>query len=109
MHHFPRVFHIFRFNALRISGRLKHGVFLAFAQAVFAVTALSIGEISAGKLVATPDAHTLAQEIFIQMHFGVQNRLAATCLLLLAAIAVPAVVKTGTSWTFHLFKKPCVP
>ena len=55
--------------------------------AVLAVTALSIGELSASKLVETPGGQTLAHEVFTQMHYGVTNHLAAMCLLLLATVA----------------------
>jgi hypothetical protein len=48
---------------------------------------LALGELSAGKLVSTPDAETYAEGIFVQMHYGVTNDLAARCLWLLAAVA----------------------
>jgi iron(III) transport system permease protein len=49
---------------------------------------LSLGEISAGKLVSTPMKPSFAEVVFTQMHYGVTNHLAAQCLLLLAAVAV---------------------
>ncbi len=51
---------------------------------------LSLGEISAGKLVSTPGTtmRSFAEVVFTQMHYGVTNHLAAQCLLLLAAVAV---------------------
>jgi ABC-type spermidine/putrescine transport system permease subunit II len=58
----------------------------AILRAILAVAALSLGELSAGKLVATPGNQTLAQEIFQQMHYGVERNLAAMCLILLALI-----------------------
>lgn len=67
----------------------------AFILAAVAVCALALGEISASKLVATPDGHTLAHDVFTRMHTGVKPDLAVMCLLLLgfvAALAVPVVV-----------------
>jgi ABC-type spermidine/putrescine transport system permease subunit II len=49
---------------------------------------LSLGEISAGKLVSTPNWPTYAEMVFTQMHYGVTNDLAARCLLLLIAAGV---------------------
>src|SRR5262249_29445655 len=60
----------------------------AYLRAAFAVTVLSLGELSAGKLVSTPGSRTFAQEVFDQMHYGVTNDLAALCLLLLAVVVV---------------------
>ena len=89
------------FDAARTDGatpaaEFRHAVFplasRAALLAAFAVTALSLGELSAGKLVETPGGQTLAHEIFMQMHYGVANHLAALCLLLLAAIAVPGII-----------------
>jgi iron(III) transport system permease protein len=59
----------------------------AWLRAALVVAVLSLGELSAGKLVSTPDAATYAQEVFVQMHYGVTNNLAAQCLLLLAGVA----------------------
>jgi iron(III) transport system permease protein len=55
-------------------------------QACLGVAVLSLGEISAGKLVETPGAQTFAHDLFNQMHYGVQDRLAALCLVLLLAV-----------------------
>jgi iron(III) transport system permease protein len=52
-----------------------------------AVAVLSLGELSAGKLVATPGLPGYATEIFTQMHYGVTNELAARCVLLLVLVA----------------------
>jgi iron(III) transport system permease protein len=57
------------------------------ARAALVVTALALGELSAGKLVQTPGGQTFASEIFNQMHFGLGNHLAAMCLILLALVA----------------------
>jgi iron(III) transport system permease protein len=48
---------------------------------------LSLGELSAGKLVSTPGLPSYAEVVFTQMHYGVTNDLAARCLLLLLAVA----------------------
>jgi iron(III) transport system permease protein len=56
-------------------------------QAAIAVTALALGELSAGKLVETAGSGTLVHEIFTQMHYGVSNDLAALALVLLALVA----------------------
>jgi len=55
--------------------------------AATAVAALALGEISASKLVETPGGQSFAHEVFQQMHYGVDNHLAAMCLLLLSAVA----------------------
>jgi iron(III) transport system permease protein len=59
----------------------------ACLRAGFAVMVLALGELGAGKLVATPGSMTFAQEVFVQMHYGVSNDLAALCLILLALVA----------------------
>jgi iron(III) transport system permease protein len=58
----------------------------AFWRAAFAVAVLSLGEVSASKLVETPGSRTFGHEIFDLMHFGVTNDLAALCLLLLTLV-----------------------
>ncbi len=93
----PReLFDAARTDGARPSLEMRHVVlplaWPAAAQAALAVTALSLGELSAGKLVETPGGQTLAHEIFMQMHYGVANHLAALCLLLLLAVAVPGIV-----------------
>src|SRR5207249_11715973 len=62
----------------------------ACLRAGFAVAILSLGELGAGKLVATPGFPTFAHEVFTQMHYGVSNDLAALCLVLLAVVVVGA-------------------
>jgi ABC-type Fe3+ transport system permease subunit len=62
--------------------------FTATLQAALAVGVLSLGELSAGKLVSTPSWPTYAEMVFTQMHYGVTNDLAARCLLLLIAVGV---------------------
>jgi len=55
------------------------------------VAALSLGEVSASKLVSTPGATPFAQHVFMELHYGVGNHLAAQCLLLLATLALLAL------------------
>jgi iron(III) transport system permease protein len=57
-------------------------------RAGLAVAILSLGELGAGKLVATPGSQSFAHEVFTQMHYGVTNDLAALCLVLLAVIVL---------------------
>jgi len=60
-------------------------------RAALAVGVLSLGELSAGKLVATPGMPGYATEIFTQMHYGVTNELAARCVLLLVLVAAGSI------------------
>ena len=53
---------------------------------------LSLGELSAGKLVETPGSQTFAHKVFEQMHYGVTSELAALCLVLLAVVAAGGAV-----------------
>jgi ABC-type Fe3+ transport system permease subunit len=64
----------------------------AVAGSKLAVAVLALGELSAGKLVETPGSQTFAHEVFMQMHYGIGNDLAALCLLLLGAVAVGAAL-----------------
>jgi iron(III) transport system permease protein len=64
----------------------------AWFRAALAVAVLALGELSAGKIVSTPDKETYAEAIFVQMHYGVTNDLAARCLWLLAAVAAGGVL-----------------
>jgi iron(III) transport system permease protein len=70
----------------------------ACLQAGLAVAVLSLGELSAGKLVETPGSTTLAHVIFEQMHRGVPSDVAALCLVLLIMIvgvgSIGAMIKT---------------
>lgn len=59
----------------------------ASMRAALAVAVLALGELSASKLAAAPGSHLFAHEVFTRMHFGVTSDLAATCLVLLAAVA----------------------
>jgi len=58
----------------------------ACIRAGLAVAVLSLGELSAGKIVETPGSQTFAHEVFTQMHYGVGNDLAALCLILLLMV-----------------------
>jgi iron(III) transport system permease protein len=60
----------------------------AVLRAALAVTVLSLGEISASKLVSTPGEESYAELVFTQMHYGVTADLAARCLLLLGIVLV---------------------
>jgi iron(III) transport system permease protein len=62
-----------------------------------AVMALSLGELSAGKLVETAGAPTLSHELFNQMHYGVTNDLAAMAFVLLAGVIVFALALGAAS------------
>lgn len=65
-------------------------LFPAFLRTVLAVAILTLGEISAGKFVETPGAPTFAHEVFNQMHYGVKEKLAALCLVLLLMVTAAA-------------------
>jgi iron(III) transport system permease protein len=69
----------------------------AALRAALAVAVLSLGELSAGKLVEPPGSRTFAHEVFDQMHFGVTNDLAALCLVLLAAVVLGGVLWEGVA------------
>jgi iron(III) transport system permease protein len=88
-------------DAARVDGatpgqELRHVVWplsaAAAGRAAVAVGVLSLGELSAGKLVSTPSAPTYAEVVFTQMHYGVTATLAAQCLLLLGLVAAGAAV-----------------
>jgi iron(III) transport system permease protein len=67
----------------------------ACLRAALVVAVLSLGELSAGKLVSTPTMPSYAEWVFTQMHYGVTNDLAARCLLLLAAVTAGGVLLAG--------------
>ena len=58
----------------------------AVVLSVLAVLVLSLGEISAAKIVSTPGADTFAEVVWTQMHYGVGPELAARCLMLLGVV-----------------------
>jgi ABC-type Fe3+ transport system permease subunit len=59
------------------------------------VAVLTLGELSASKLVTTPGFTPLAHHVFQQMHASADTELAALCLVLLLAVAVGAA---GVAW-----------
>jgi iron(III) transport system permease protein len=91
----PRdLFDAARVDGASAAGELRHVVWPqtagAFGRAALAVAVLSLGELSAGKLVSTPGMPGYAEWVFTQMHYGVTNDLAARCLLLLLAVLAGA-------------------
>jgi ABC-type Fe3+ transport system permease subunit len=70
----------------------------AWVRAALAVAILSLGELSAGKLVETPGAQTFAHEVFNQMHYSVTNNVAALCLVLLVIVVLGGSVWAGLGW-----------
>jgi iron(III) transport system permease protein len=82
---------------------------LAFIQAGLASAILSMGELSAGKLAATPGSMTFAHEVFVQMHSGVSNDLAALCLVLLAIVLAGGALVGALGWLFSGAPKASAP
>jgi iron(III) transport system permease protein len=88
------------FEAARLDGArprqelavLARMVWPAWLRAALATAILSLGELSAGKLVSTPGAESYAEMVFTQMHYGVTATLAAQCLLLLAVVLAAVVL-----------------
>jgi iron(III) transport system permease protein len=70
-------------------------------QAGLGVAVLSLGEVSASKLVETPGNQSFAHELFNQMHYGVQDRLAALCLVLLMVVTAGAATFALVSWALR--------
>jgi iron(III) transport system permease protein len=81
----------------------------AFVTAGLAVSILSLGELSAGKLAETPGSTTFAHEVFVQMHYGVTNDLAALCLVLLGVVLAGAVLVGALGWLFSGEPKASAP
>jgi iron(III) transport system permease protein len=71
----------------------------ACLRAAVAVAVLSLGEVSAGKLVSTPGMPSFAETVWVQMHYGVTNNLAASCLLLLGAVGIGGAL-AAAPWPF---------
>src|SRR5262249_57777353 len=88
-----------RVDGARPSQEFRHVILPITARSCawsgFAVAVLALGEVSAGKIVATPGSQTFTQEIFTQMHWGVTNDLAAMCLLLLGLIMLGGAITLG--------------
>jgi iron(III) transport system permease protein len=74
---------------------------LACGAAALVVAALSLGELSAGKLVETPGSETFAHLVFDRLHYGASADLAALCLVMLAAVSLGAMI---VFLAFFLFK-----
>ena len=82
------------------ANELRHAIWPltapAAGRAAVAVGVLSLGELSASKLVATPGdsffGETFTHVVWARMHYGVANHLAAMCLLLLGVAIVPALL-----------------
>jgi iron(III) transport system permease protein len=98
-------------EAARVDGAaprhdLRHVVWplarVTWVNAALALAVLSLGEVSASKLVATPRGETFTHEIFVQMHYGVANDLAARCLLLLAVVLAGMLAVTGMGVVLRL-------
>jgi ABC-type spermidine/putrescine transport system permease subunit II len=64
----------------------------ACLRTVLAILILSLGELSASKLVEPAASQTFADELFMMMHFGVKNALAAYCLVLFGVVIAAALV-----------------
>ena len=63
--------------------------------AVVAVTALSLGEVSASKLVNPPSRSAFVLRLFDQMHYGAETTVAALALMPLVPAFVMAAVVIG--------------
>lgn len=88
-------------DALRMesAGLVEFVGFVAWRKAAGAVItaaaltmAYSLGEVSASRLVKTPDGETIATDIFNRMHYGITPDLAALALVLLIAVALPCLI-----------------
>lgn len=71
-------------DARRIVARWSRPAWWA---SVAIVAVLTLGELSASKLVETPNGQTLIHEIFNQMHYGTSADLAALCLWQVGLVA----------------------
>lgn len=71
--------------------------FQACVRAVLAVLVLSLGELSAGKMVSTPEFQSYAERLFALMHNGISNDLAAHCLVMLAMVTVGGALTLAVS------------
>src|SRR5262249_59200496 len=58
-----------------------------WVRAVVVLSALSLGELAASKLVSTPGAPTYSEDLFMQLHYSTSRSLAARSLLLLAVVS----------------------
>jgi ABC-type Fe3+ transport system permease subunit len=96
-------------DSVRVDGagpaqELRHVVWPLSARAVLwtalVIAALSLGEVGAVAMrVETPGWDTFAHALWAEMHYGVQNYVAAQCLLLLAAVvAVGGLAGVGLAF-----------
>jgi iron(III) transport system permease protein len=67
-------------------------VWPAWWRTALAAAILSLGELSAGKMVSTPGAQSYSELIWAEMHYGVTPNLAAQCLLLLVVVLTGVLV-----------------
>jgi iron(III) transport system permease protein len=81
--------HGFRGEWRLVAGPFTRG---AYVRAAVAVAALSLGEVSAGKLVTPPGYETFILRLFAQMHYGAESTVAALCLVQIAASAAFAAL-----------------
>jgi iron(III) transport system permease protein len=79
-------------------------VWTAWLETALAMAVLSLGELGASKLVQPAGAETFAHAIFVQMHYGVTNDLAALCLVLLAFVAVGGVLVAAGNFTISRWR-----
>lgn len=99
----PRdLFESARLDGATPSRELRHVVLpltrSACCSCVLIVAALSLGEVSASKLISTPGATPFGQHVFMELHYGVGNHLAAQCLLLLAVLALVGPIALRTQF-----------
>ncbi|MFO0807298.1 MAG: hypothetical protein U0746_01605 [Gemmataceae bacterium] len=93
-----RVIPVGQFDSAELdgAGEVRHVVWPhavnAALRAGAAVAILTLGEIGASKIVATPAGEFFAHDVFARMHYGPGNQLAALCLLMLAVVIPPAVL-----------------
>jgi iron(III) transport system permease protein len=64
----------------------------AFAVTVLAACALCLGEVAASVRVGTPGCESFTMLLFDRMHYGVENTLAALCVLMLGSLAIIGIV-----------------
>lgn len=64
---------------------------ISFLTTAVVVMSLSLAEVAASKIVATPGPTTFTLALFDRMHYGVSQDVGALCLLLLALILLGAV------------------
>jgi iron(III) transport system permease protein len=64
----------------------------AFVRAVFGVSALALGEVSAGKVVNPPGYMTYVHRLFDQMHYGAESTVAALALVQITVTTTGAIL-----------------